>query len=119
MTKEQPYELKERTKAFALRIIRLSAALPRSREADVIGRQALRSGTSIGANYAEADSSRSKAEFAAKIGDSLKEASETVYWLELLGESGIVNTPKLAGLLQEARELKAILGSLFNKTKGQ
>lgn len=117
MTKDREYDLKVRTKAFALRIVRLSSALPRNREADVIGHQVLRSGTSIGANYAEADSARSKAEFAAKIGDSLKEASETVYWLELLGEAEIVEVSKLAELLKEAGELKAILASIYNKTR--
>ena len=71
MTKEREYDLKARTKAFALRIVRLSASLPQNREANVLGHQVLRSGTSIGANYAEADSARSKAEFAAKIGNSL------------------------------------------------
>lgn len=111
------YDLKARTKAFALRIVRLSSALPRSREADVIGHQVLRSGTSIGANYAEADSARSKAEFAAKVGDSLKEASETIYWLELLGEAEIVETSKLTELLKEAGELKVILASIYNKTR--
>ncbi len=116
---EKAFDMKDRTKAFALRIVRLSSALPRSREADVIGHQVLRSGTSIGANFAEADSSRSKAEFAAKVGDSLKEASETVYWLELLADSEIVAKAKLAELLREAGELKAILGTMFNKTKKQ
>ena len=117
MTKESGYDLKERTKAFALRIIKLSAALPTTREGNVIGHQVLRSGTSIGANYAEADSARSKAEFAAKVGDSMKEASETVYWLELLAEAEIVEAAKLADLLQEAGELKSILASIYNKTK--
>lgn len=117
MTKESGYDLKERTKAFALRIVKLSAALPTTREGNVIGHQVLRSGTSIGANYAEADSARSKAEFAAKVGDSMKEASETVYWLELLAEAEIVEAAKLADLLQEAGELKSILASIYNKTK--
>ena len=97
--------------------VRTISALPQSREANVIGHQVLRSGTSIGANYAEADSARSRAEFAAKVGDSLKEASETVYWLELLAEAEIVDPAKLTELLKEAGELKSILASIYNKTK--
>ena len=69
----------ERTKRFARRIIRLYAALPREPVAQVLGKQALRAGTSVGANYREADRSRSKAEFISKIGDCLKEADETLY----------------------------------------
>ena len=79
-------DLAIRTKKFAVRIVRLSAALPRSREADVLGRQILRSGTSIGANYREARRARSRADFLSKIGVCNQEADETFYWLELLGE---------------------------------
>src|SRR5262249_13067374 len=83
MSLEQHQQLKQRTKAFALRIIRMSQALPRNREADVIGRQILRSATSIAANYRAAGRGRSKAEFAAKLGIVIEEADETVLWLEL------------------------------------
>lgn len=107
----------KRTKAFALRIIRLSASLPKTKEADVIGRQVLRSGTSIGANFAEADNSRSKAEFIAKAGDSLREAAETIYWLELLIESEIVAQKRVEELLAEARQLKAILAAMIRKSR--
>ena len=82
--REPPFDLRERTKAFALRIIRMFVALPKTEEARVIGRQVLRSGTSVGANYREAHRSRSKSEFVSKIGDCLKELDETTYWLELL-----------------------------------
>ena len=83
-------DLQIRTKEFALRVIRLYCALPKSTEAQVLGKQVLRSGTSVGANYREANRARSRAEFIAKIGDCLKELDETAYWLELLSESSIV-----------------------------
>jgi four helix bundle protein len=83
-------ELRARTKKFALRIIRLFRKLPRSPEAQVLGKQVLRSGTSVGANYRAAGRSRSSAEFSAKIGIVLEEADETVFWIECLIEAGIV-----------------------------
>lgn len=101
-------DLKDRTKQFALRVIRLYRALPRNEEARVIGKQLLRSGTSIGANYRAACRGRSKAEFVAELGIVLEEADETVFWLELLQESDIMNVQSLAPLVQEARELTAI-----------
>ena len=111
-------ELKQRFKAFALRAIRLYVKLPKENAvAQVIGRQLLRSATSVGANYAEASRSRSKAEFAAKTGDSLKEIAETEYWLELLVESGIVTAKKMADLLNETNQLTAILTSINKKAK--
>jgi len=82
--------LRERTKAFALRVIRLYAALPKTTEAQVIGKQVLRSGTSVGAHYREAQRAKSDADFISKIEGGLQEAEETAYWLELLGESGIL-----------------------------
>src|SRR5438128_1318889 len=86
---EQPQDLKLRTKAFALRVIRMYSKLPKSDTvAQVLGKQVLRSGTSVGANYREASRGRSKAEFVSKIGDCLKETEETEYWLELLVDSG-------------------------------
>jgi len=82
--------LKLRTKEFALRIIRMYSKLPKNDAvAQVLGKQALRSGTSVGANYREASRGRSKAEFVSKIGDCLKEIEETEYWLELLVDSGV------------------------------
>jgi four helix bundle protein len=77
-------DLIERTKQFALRVIRLFVSLPKTGEAQVLGKQLLRSGTSVGANYREAHRARSRAEFAAKCGDSLREIEESAYWLELL-----------------------------------
>jgi len=115
---EQRRDLKPRTKAFALRIIRMYSALPKSGAvAQVLGKQALRSGTSVGANYREASRGRSKAEFIAKIGDCLKEIEETEYWLELLEDSGCVAAPKLADLLGETRELIAIFTTIDKRSK--
>jgi four helix bundle protein len=115
---EPPFELRERTKLFGLRIVRMFVALPRTEEARVLGKQVLRSGTSVGANYREAHRSRSKPEFIAKLGDCLKELDETAYWLELLTESGIVPPPKLASLQDETNQLLAILTTISKKTKG-
>jgi four helix bundle protein len=110
-------DLSVRTKEFALRIIRLFSSLPKTVQAQVLGKQVLRSGTSIGANYREAKRSRSKAEFIAKIGDCLKELDETSYWLEILMESGLVLSSKLNGLLDECDQLIAILTTISKKTK--
>jgi len=82
-----------------------------------LGLQVLRSGTSVGANYHEADSARSRAEFIAKMGDSLKELSETTYWLELLIESEIFPSKKLTPLLNEAQELKLVFAAIIKKTR--
>ena len=112
-------DLRVRTKAFARRIIRLYCALPKSDTvAQVLGKQALRAGTSIGANYREAYRARSKAEFISKVGDSLKEADETSYWLELIQDENIVSARRLAPLLQETNELLAILTTISKRSKG-
>ena len=90
-------DLKPRTKAFALRIIHMYSKLPKNDTvAQVLGKQVLRSGTSVGANYREASRSRSKAEFVSKSGDCLKEIEESEYWLELLVDSGCVSAAKMA-----------------------
>ncbi|MEI6344210.1 MAG: four helix bundle protein [Verrucomicrobiota bacterium] len=112
-----PAELSLRTKEFALRIIRLYCSLSKSTQAQVLGKQVLRSGTSVGANYREAKRSRSKAEFIAKIGDCLKELDETAYWLELLLESGTIASSQMKGLHQECDELLAIFTTISKKTK--
>jgi four helix bundle protein len=113
-----PQDLKPRTKAFALRIIRLYTKLPKHTVAQVLGKQVLRSGTSVGANYREASRGRSKKEFISKIGDSLKEVEETEYWLELLVEGGCVKAARMANLLDETRQLIAILTTIDKKAKG-
>jgi four helix bundle protein len=117
MQKEEK-DLRLRTKEFALRIIRMYAALPKTTEAQVLGKQVLRSGTSVGANYREAYRARSKAEFIAKAGDCLREIEETAYWLELIVEGGIVPAGKLAPLRQETDELIAIFVTIVKKAKG-
>ena len=115
--KNEELDLPARTKAFALRVLKMFCALPKTTEAQVLGKQVLRSGTSVGANYREASRGRSKAEFTAKIGDCLKEIEETAYWLELLVESGIVPTAKMAELLDETNQLTAILTTINKKSK--
>jgi four helix bundle protein len=110
-------DLRDRTKRFALQIIHMFTGLPKTIEAQVIGKQILRSGTSVGANYREAYRSRSRAEFIAKTGDCLKELDETAYWLELLVESGIVEEKRLSELLTECDELIAIFVTIIKKTK--
>ena len=110
-------DLRPRTKQFALRVIRMFVALPKTEVALVLGRQALRSGTSVGANYREAYRARSRAEFISKLGDCLKELEETSYWLELLVDSGAVSTRKMAALLEETDELLAIFTTISKNTK--
>src|SRR5712671_2909973 len=115
---EQPQDLKPRTKAFALRVIRMYSKLPKSDTvAQVLGKQVLRSGTSVGANYREASRGRSKAEFISKIGDCLKEIEETGYWLELLVDSGCVPGLHMAELLDETRQLTAIFTTIDKRSK--
>ena len=110
-------DLQERTKSFALRVIRVFATLPKTAEAQILGRQVLRSGTSIGANYREAYRGRSKAEFVSKCGDSLREIEETGYWFELLVDAGIVSATKLAPLREELRQLTAIFVTIVKRAK--
>jgi len=101
-------ELKRRTKAFAVRIVKMTEAIPKTRAADIIARQVLRSATSVGANYRAACRARSHREFTAKIGIVTEEADETLYWLELLVETNIMSETLLKNLIQEADELTAI-----------
>ena len=105
---QEPEDLRKRTKAYSLRIIRMYGSLPNTTVAQVIGRQVLRSGTSPGAHYREACRSRSTAEFISKVEGGLQELEETVYWLELLIESDTVPRHLLEPLLEETNELIAI-----------
>src|SRR5262245_18836092 len=105
MSIEKHRQLRSRSKAFALRVIRMSQALPRTREANVLAQQILRSGTGMAANYRAAGRARSKAEFVSKMGIVVEEADETVFWLELLMESGFVKPTKLGQIFAEANEL--------------
>lgn len=102
-------ELKQRTKEFALRAIRLVRALPKAGEGKVIGNQLLRSASSVGANYRAACRARSKAEFSAKLGIVEEEADESAFWLELIIESSLMAEERVGPLLQEAGELVAIM----------
>lgn len=123
MMNEKPTDIGARTKVFALRIIRLYVGLPKTTEAQVIGKQVLRSGTSVGAHVREGKRSRSNAELISKIEDGLQELEETIYWIELLVGAGIVRAELLKDLLEEANELIAILvtssKTLKNRTKRQ
>ena len=101
-------ELLTRTKAFGLRILKLMDHLPRNTSGRAIGSQLVRSGTSVGANYRAACRSRSRAEFAAKLGVVAEEADETVYWLEVIRDGNLLPAKKLTELLKEADELTAI-----------
>src|SRR5436309_2855256 len=113
-----PRDLRERTKAFALAIVRLVDALPRSRAADVIGRQLLRSGTSVAANYRAARRARSRKEFLAKMGIVEEETDESSFWLELLEDSGLTATNETRRLRAEADQLVAIVVSSIRTARG-
>src|SRR5439155_17829586 len=108
-------DLKPRTKEFARRVIRLFAALSKDTAAQILGKQLLRAGTSVGANYREANRARTKAEFISKIGDCLKEADESSYWMELLLDEGFLPPAKLQPLLDEANELVAIFVTISKR----
>ena len=110
---------KERTKGFALRIIRLYSALPKTTVAQVLGKQLLRSGTSVGAHYREAIRSRSNAEFISKLEGALQELEETAYWIELLVESKIFTQARVAALMKEDDELTAILTTCVKNAKAR
>jgi len=101
-------ELKRRTEAFAFRLIRLVDKLPQGRSADILGRQVLRSGTSVAANYRSACRARSRREFIAKLGIVEEEVDETALWLKLILRAGIAPDAELLGLVKEANELTAI-----------
>jgi four helix bundle protein len=104
-------ELQIRTKKFALRVIRLYRALPRCSESMVIGRQLLRWGTSVAANYRSACRARSRAEFLSKLGVVVEEADETVFWLELVAEAGLLQYRAVENLLDEANQLLAMFSA--------
>ena len=109
--------MKARTKAFALRVIKLTESLPATRASDVIGRQLLRSATSVGANYRESWRARSRPDFVNKLGIVEEEADESSYWLELLVESGLVPHAKLGDLIRECDEITAIIVASIQTAK--
>ena len=112
-------DLKGRTKEFAVRIIRLFAALPKTTESQVIGKQILCSGTSVGAQYREAQHAKSDADFISKVEGSLQELEETSYWLELLEEMQMFGEEKLKPIQQETKELTAIFVTIVKKVKSR
>jgi len=115
--KERPEDLTVRTRRFAVRVVRLFGALPKGIEAQVIGKQLLRSGTSVGAHYREGTRSRSNAEFISKLEGGLQELEETFYWMEILIESGITAQERMMDLMHEADELTAILTTCVKNAK--
>ncbi len=104
---------------FALRIIRLAGAMPRSQAGQVIGRQRLRAGSSVGANYRAACRARSRADFAAKMGIVEEEADEALYWLELLVRSGLMELGRVEELMKEANEIVAIVTASRKTAQGK
>lgn len=110
-------EMKQRTNRFALQVVRFVESLPRGRAAEVMGRQLLRAGTSVGANYRAACRAKSTADFISKMGTVEEEADESVYWMELLVESGIVSREKVAPLVREGNELVAIIVASIRTAK--
>jgi four helix bundle protein len=110
-------DMKARTKAFALRAVRLVESLPSKRSAEVIGRQLLRSGTAVGANYRAVRRARSGADFISKLGIVEEEADESSYWLELLAESGLVSTTRLGPLMAECEEITSIIVASIRTAK--
>jgi len=120
MKDEKPgQDLRVRTKQFALRIVKLYASLPERPEAQVIGKQMLRSGVSVGANYREAFRARSDSEFIAKLGICLQELDETAYWLELLEEAEIIRPSLLVDLQDETNQLIAIFTTISKNRKAK
>lgn len=116
--REKPRDIKERTFLFALEVVRLCQRL--EKQSDVhrtLGRQLLRSGTSIGANTEEAQAGQSRADFISKYSIALKETRETIYWLRLLRESGLETQDSFSEMIQEADEISKIIGSIIVNTK--
>lgn len=112
-------DLKARTKAFALRIIKLYTALPKSSEAQVLGKQVLRCGTSVGAHYHEACRAKSDADFISKIEGALQELEETIYWLDLISEAQVFKAERFKPLHDEIQELIAMFVSMVKNVKNK
>jgi len=116
---EKSEQLRQRTKAFAMRIVKMVDGLPQRTSAFVLGKQVLKAGTSVAANYRAACRARSKPEFTAKIGVVSEEADECVFWLELLMQTDLVAEERLQNLLDEARELSAIFTASYDTSRGR
>ncbi len=117
MSKSPPYDIRERTFEFGVRIIKLVDAIPRTVAGIELGRQLVRSGTSIGANVEEADASSTKKEFAYKDGIARKEARETRYWLRLIQAAGLLDRPEIPDLIDEADQLVRILSTIIKNAE--
>ncbi len=111
------HDIEERTFNFGLRCVKLGDSLSNSRSGNVLGKQLLRSGTSIGANVEEAEAAYTRNEFAYKINIALKEARETHYWLRMIGAAGLVKASRLNEITKEAEELKKILGAIVSRSR--
>ncbi len=112
-------DIQERTFNFGLRIIKLSDSLPNSRSGNVLGKQLLRSGTSVGANTEEAEAAYTKDDFIYKMNIALKEARETHYWLRMIKSAELIKPNRLDAIIKEADELKKILGAIVSKARGK
>jgi four helix bundle protein len=110
-------DLGMRTRKFAARIIRLYVSLPKTAVAQVVGKQLLRSGTSVGAHVAESNRGKSRADFVNKIDGALQELDESLYWMNLLIDNEIVKSDKLRGLMDESEQLTAVLVTIANRTR--
>ena len=114
---DQAFALQERTKQFAIRIVNVVRALPSSREGNVLGNQLLRSATAVAAKYRAVCRARSKAEFISKMSIVVEEADETIFWMEMLGDTRVVQPDRLADLLREGNELLAICAASLRTAK--
>src|SRR5688572_10306695 len=117
MKDEKPHNLRERTKQFALDIIQLYSGLPKTTAAQVLGKQLLRSSTSVGAQFREANRAKSDLDFISKIEGALQELDETSYWLELLDESQTVASKTIQAILAETDELISVFVTIAKSTK--
>jgi four helix bundle protein len=116
---DNPPDLAERLLAYAARVIKVTVALPKNLPGRRLGDQLLRSGTAVGAHYQEAQGAESRNDFAHKLQLALKELRESHYWLRLLAEAGVVKGDRLAGLINECEQLRAILSKAVARTKGK
>jgi len=119
LNNEKTEQLKRRTKRFGSRAIRLVQALPNGKVADVVGRQLLRAATSVGANYRAALRGRSTAEFLSRLGVVEEEIDESLYWMEMLVEGGLIEQQRLAALMKEANEIASIVVAAIKTTKSR
>ena len=117
ITLNSPTDLRDRTKSFALRIVKMFTALPKTAEAQVLGKQALRSGTSVGAQYREGKRAKSDADLVSKLEGALQELEESEYWLELLEEAAVFSNSRLQPLLAETPELISIFVTVVKNIK--